>query len=123
VISLESFAFGRESVVEQSPQRWRIQRVQRAQIGADHSSLNNAIESALALIPPDGGGRHPGFIRWQNGRGKDPAAAAGSRPAGAWWCGRSIIVLLARPQVGDVAIRSFSSRPESVLPGTGVCLF
>src|SRR5258706_12490756 len=49
-------AFGREAVVEQSPQRGDFGGF-NAQVGADHSSLNKAIESALALIPPDGGGR------------------------------------------------------------------
>ena len=109
-------AFGREAVVEQSPQRGEFSGF-NAQVGADHSSLNNAIESALALIPPDGGGR---ILVLSDGKwtGKDPAAAA-ARAAG-----RGVAVdyrLLARPQVGDVAIQSFLT-PESVLPGQAFVL-
>jgi Mg-chelatase subunit ChlD len=103
-------AFGREAVVEQSPQRGEFGGF-NAQVGADHSSLNNAIESALALISPDSGGC---ILVLSDGKwtGKDPAAAA-ARAAG-----RGVAVdyrLLARPQVGDVAIQSFLT-PESVLP-------
>src|SRR5258708_9963586 len=49
-------AFGREAIVEQSPQRGEFSGF-NARVGADHSSLNDAIESALALIPADGGER------------------------------------------------------------------
>jgi Mg-chelatase subunit ChlD len=109
-------AFGREAVVEQSPQRGEFSGF-TAQVGPDHSSLNNAIESALSLIPPDGGGR---ILVLSDGKwtGKDPAAAA-ARAAG-----RGVAVdyrLLARPQVGDVAIQSFLA-PESVLPGEAFVL-
>jgi hypothetical protein len=103
-------AFGRDAVVEQSPQRGEFAGF-TAQVGADHSSVNNAIESALSLIPPDGGGR---ILVLSDGKwtGKDPAAAA-ARAAG-----RGVAVdfrLLARPQVGDVAIQSFLT-PQSVQP-------
>ncbi|MEJ0091556.1 MAG: hypothetical protein WDM80_17645 [Limisphaerales bacterium] len=107
--------FGQEAVVEQSPQRGEFSGF-NAQVGADHSSLNNAIESALSLIPPRWRRAHPGLSdgKWT---GKDPAAAA-ARAAG-----RGVAVdyrLLARPQVGDVAIQSFHSRnpcnPASVCP-------
>jgi hypothetical protein len=59
-----------------------------------------------SLIPPDGGGR---ILVLSDGKwtGKDPAAAA-ARAAG-----RGVAVdyrLLARPQVNDVAIQSFSRR-------------
>jgi Mg-chelatase subunit ChlD len=109
-------AFGREAVVEQSPQRAEFGGF-TAQVGADHSSLNDAIESALALIPPDGGGR---ILVLSDGKwtGKDPAAAA-ARAAG-----RGVSVdyrLLARPQVDDVAIQSFLT-PQSVLPGQAFVL-
>ena len=109
-------AFGRNAVVEQSPQRAEFGGF-TAQVGADHSSLNDAIESALALIPPDGGGR---ILVLSDGKwtGKNPAAAA-ARAAG-----RGVAVdyrLLARPQVSDVAIRSFIT-PQSVLPGQAFVL-
>jgi Mg-chelatase subunit ChlD len=109
-------AFGRQAVVEQSPQRGEFGGF-AAQVGADHSSLNDAIESALALIPPDGGGR---ILVLSDGKwtGKDPAAAA-ARAAG-----RGVAIdyrLLARPQAGDVAIQSFLT-PQSVLPGQAFAL-
>jgi Mg-chelatase subunit ChlD len=109
-------SFGREAVVEQSPQRGTFAGF-TARVGTDHSSLNDAIESALALIPPDGGGR---ILVLSDGKwtGRDPAAAA-ARAAG-----RGVAVdyrLLARPQVNDIAIQSFLT-PPSVLPGQGFVL-
>ena len=73
-------SFGREAVVEQSPQRTEFAGF-TAQVGPDHSSLNDDnIESALSLIPADGGGR---VLVLSDGKwtGKDPAAAA-ARAAG-----------------------------------------
>ena len=104
-------AFGRDAVVEQSPERGEFGGFE-AQIGPDHSSLNDGIDAALALIPPDGGGR---ILVVSDGKwtGKDPAAAA-ARAAG-----RDVAVdyrLLARPQINDTAIQSFST-PQSVQPG------
>jgi Mg-chelatase subunit ChlD len=109
-------AFGQQAVVEQSPQRVEFGGF-AAQVGADHSDLNSAIESALALIPPDGGGR---ILVLSDGKwtGKDPAAAA-ARAAG-----RGVSVdyrLLARPQINDTAIQSFLT-PQSVLPGQAFVL-
>ena len=109
-------AFGRDAVVEQSPQRGEFGGF-TAQVGADHSSLNGAIESALALIPSDGGGR---ILVVSDGKwtGKDPVAAA-ARAAG-----RGVAVdyrWLARPQVNDTAIQSFLT-PQSVLPGQAFVL-
>ena len=109
-------AFGREAVVEQSPQRAAFGGF-TAQVGADHSSLNEAIESALALIPPDAGGR---ILVLSDGKwtGKDPAAAA-ARAAG-----RGVAVdyrLTTRPQTMDTAIQSFLT-PQSVLPGQAFVL-
>src|SRR5271170_7617245 len=103
-------AFGQQAVVEQSPQRVEFSGF-TAQVGADHSDLNSAIESALALIPPDGGGR---ILVLSDGKwtGKDPAAAAARAAA------RGVPVdyrLLSRPQVNDVAIQSFLLS-QSVLP-------
>ena len=67
-------SFGREAMVEQSPQRSEFPGF-TAQVGPDHSSLNDAVESALSLIPADGGGR---ILVLSDGKwtGKDPAAAA-----------------------------------------------
>ena len=109
-------SFGREAIVEQSPQRGEFAGF-TAQVGADHSSVNDAIEAALGLIPADAGGR---ILILSDGKwtGKDPSAAA-ARAAG-----RGVAVdyrLLTRPQVGDVAIQSFLT-PESVLPGQGFVL-
>jgi Mg-chelatase subunit ChlD len=109
-------AFGQQAVVEQSPQRTEFGGF-TAQVGADHSSLNDAIESALSLIPPAGGGR---ILVLSDGKwtGKDPAAAA-ARAAG-----RGVAVdyrLLARPQINDTAIQSFLT-PQSVLPGQAFVL-
>jgi hypothetical protein len=69
------------------------------------------------VIPPDGGGR---ILVLSDGKwtGKDPSAAA-ARAAG-----RGVAVdyrLLARPQVGDVAIQSFLT-PQSVQPGQAFVL-
>ena len=109
-------AFGREAIVEQSPQRGEFGGF-AAQVGGDHSSLNDALESALALIPPDGGGR---ILVLSDGKwtDKDPAAAA-ARAAG-----RGVAIdyrLLARPQVNDLAIQIFLT-PESVLSGQAFVL-
>ncbi|HTI98093.1 MAG TPA: VWA domain-containing protein, partial [Dongiaceae bacterium] len=109
-------SFGRTAAVEQSPQRSDFDGF-TAQVGGDHSSLNAGIEAALALIPPDGGGR---ILVVSDGKwtGQDPAAAA-ARAAG-----RGVAVdyrLLARPQVGDVAIQSFLA-PPTVQPGQAFVL-
>jgi len=109
-------SFGAQSVVEQSPQRGEFGGFQ-AEVGTDHSSINDAIDAALALIPSDGGGR---ILVVSDGKwtGKDPAAAA-ARAAG-----RGVAVdyrLLTRPQIGDVAIQSFLT-PPSVLPGEAFTL-
>ena len=109
-------SFGRQAVVERSPQRGEFSGF-TAQVGPEHSSLNDALETALALIPADSGGR---ILVISDGKwtGKDPAAAA-ARAAG-----RGVAVdyrLLTRPQVHDVAIQSFLT-PESVLPGEAYVL-
>ncbi len=57
-------SFGREAVVEQSPQHGEFGGF-AGQVGMEHSSLNDAIESALALISPEAGGADFGFVRRQ----------------------------------------------------------
>ena len=49
-------SFGRQAIIEQSPQHGDFGGF-TAQVGAEHSDLNSALENALALIPSDGGGR------------------------------------------------------------------
>jgi hypothetical protein len=109
-------AFGRQAVVEQSPQRGEFPGF-TAQVGSEHSDLNSALDTALALVSSDGGGR---ILVLSDGKwtGKDPAIAA-ARAAG-----RGVPIdfrLLNRPQVNDVAIQSFHT-PESVLPGQAYVL-
>lgn len=109
-------SFGREAVVEQAPQRTEFAGFS-ADIGPDHSSLDSGIESALSLIPADGGGR---ILVLSDGKwtGRDPAAAA-ARAAG-----RGVAVdyrWITRPQVSDVAIQSFLT-PQSVQPGQAFVL-
>jgi Mg-chelatase subunit ChlD len=109
-------SFGRVAVVEQSPQRAEFPGF-TAQVGVDHSSLNDALDAALSLIPADGGGR---ILVVSDGKwtGKDPSAAA-ARAAG-----RGVAVdyrLLSRPQISDVAIQSFLT-PQSVQPGEAFVL-
>jgi Mg-chelatase subunit ChlD len=109
-------SFGRQAVVEQSPQHGEFSGF-KAQIGPEHSDLNSALDAALALIPPDGSGR---ILVVSDGKwtGRDPILA-GARAAG-----RGVPIdyrLLTRPQVSDVAIQSFAT-PESVLPGQAYVL-
>jgi Mg-chelatase subunit ChlD len=109
-------SFGRDAVVEQSPQHTEFGGF-TARVGSDHSSLNDAIESGLSLIPADGGGR---ILVLSDGKwtGKDPAAAS-ARAAG-----RGVAVdyrLITRPQVSDVAVQSFLA-PQSVQPGQAFVL-
>jgi Mg-chelatase subunit ChlD len=109
-------AFGRQAIVEQSPQNSEFGGF-TAQVGPEHSDLAGALETALSLIPPDAGGR---ILVLSDGKwtGKDPIAAA-ARAAG-----RGVPIdfrLLARPQVNDVAIQSFLT-PESVQPGQAYLL-
>ena len=104
-------SFGQQVAVEQPPQRGEFPGF-TAQVGADASNLADALDSALALIPPDAPGR---ILVVSDGKwtGRDPLAAA-ARAAG-----RGIAMdhrLLARPSVNDLAIQSFQT-PETVLPG------
>ena len=109
-------SFGRQAIVERPPQRGAFAGF-TAQVGPEHSDLNGALETALSLIPPDGGGR---ILVLSDGKwtAKDPAAAA-ARAAG-----RGVAIdyrLLARPSANDVAIQSFQT-PETALPGQAYVL-
>ena len=104
-------SFGQQTAVERPPQRGEFPGF-TAQVGADASNLADALDSALALIPPDAPGR---ILIVSDGKwtGRDPLAAA-ARAAG-----RGIAMdhrLLSRPGVNDLAIQSFNT-PETVLPG------
>ena len=104
-------SFGQQTAVERPPQRGEFPGF-TAQVGADASNLADALDSALALIPPDAPGR---ILIVSDGKwtGRDPLAAA-ARAAG-----RGIAMdhrLLSRPSVNDLAIQSFHT-PETVLPG------
>ena len=108
---LAVISFGQQTVVERPPQRGEFPGF-TAQVGADASNFADALDSALALIPPDAPGR---ILIVSDGKwtGRDPLAAA-ARAAG-----RGIAMdhrLLARPGVNDLAIQSFNT-PETVLPG------
>lgn len=109
-------SFGRQASVEQAPERGEFGGF-AADVGRDHSGLNDGVQAALELIPPDGGGR---ILVLSDGKwtGKDPAAAA-ARAAG-----RGVAVdyrLITRAQVDDTAIQSFLA-PQSVLPGEAFLL-
>ena len=108
--------FGREAIVERAPQRGGFSGF-TARVGREHSSLNDALELALGLIPSSEGGR---ILLLSDGKwtGNDPLAAA-ARAAG-----RSVAIdyrLQARPQVNDLALQSFQT-PPSALPGQGYVL-
>jgi Mg-chelatase subunit ChlD len=109
-------SFGREAMLERPPQRGEFAGF-TAQIGPEHSNLNDAIETALALIPADGAGR---VLVLSDGKwtGKDPDSAA-ARAAG-----REVAIdyrFLSRPQVNETAIQSFNV-PDTVLPGQAYLL-
>ena len=104
-------AFGRVAAVERPPQQGEFAGF-TAEVGADHSNLNEGLETALALLPPGAPGR---ILVLSDGKwtGRDPALAA-ARAAG-----RGVPLdfrALARPQVNDLAIAQFVT-PETVLPG------
>lgn len=104
-------AFGQKSLVERAPQAGEFGGF-TAQVGTDASSLGDAIESALALIPTETPGR---IIVVSDGKwtGRDPGTIA-ARAAG-----RGIPIdhrFISRPQVADLAIQELHA-PESVLPG------
>ncbi|GDY22503.1 VWA domain-containing protein [Verrucomicrobiota bacterium] len=109
-------SFGRQTAVERSPQQGEFAGF-TAQVGGDQSNLHDALESALALVPPGSPGR---VLVLSDGKwtGRDPATAA-ARAAG-----RGVAIdyrRLARAQAHDLAIQEFQA-PESVQPGQSYML-
>ena len=104
-------SFGQTAAVERPPQQGEFAGF-TADVGSDHSNLNEGLESALALIPPGSSGR---VLILSDGKwtGRDPGLAA-ARAAG-----RGVPLdfrVLARAQVNDLSIAQFLT-PETVLPG------
>jgi Mg-chelatase subunit ChlD len=109
-------SFGRQAVIERSPQQGEFGGF-TGQVGTDHSSLDDALEAALTLIPPEAGGR---ILVLSDGKwtGQDPISAA-ARAAG-----RNVAIdyrLLSRSSVDDLAVQSFLT-PKSALPGEAYVL-
>jgi Mg-chelatase subunit ChlD/uncharacterized membrane protein len=109
-------SFGRRAAVEQPPRAGEFGGF-TAQVGGDHSNLNEGLETALTLLPADS----PGCIlllsdgKWT---GSDPAAAAARASS------RGVAIdhrLIARPPANDLAIERWLA-PESVLPGQSYLL-
>lgn len=71
-------SFGQNSAIERSPQTGAFAGFTN-HIEADASNLNDAIEKALSLIPPDASGK---ILAISDGRwtGKDPVSGIGSSP-------------------------------------------
>lgn len=108
--------FARQAAVERPPQAGEFGGF-TAQVGSDHSNLNEALETALTLLPPDAPGR---ILVLSDGKwtGADPASTA-ARAAG-----RGVAIdhrLLARPPANDLAIERWLA-PETVLPGQSYLL-
>ncbi|MDX2030905.1 MAG: vWA domain-containing protein [Blastocatellia bacterium] len=113
---LAVIAFGETSAIERAPQTGAFAGF-TAEIGRDASSLGQAIEKALALIPPDAPGRI--FVlsdgRWT---GQDPAAVAARAAA------RGIAIdyrALQRSTANDLAIAELDA-PVTVMPGEAFML-
>ena len=109
-------SFGQQAVVECAPQSGGFPGFS-ADVNPDQSALADAIETALSLIPPNTSSR---ILILSDGKwtGRDPIPMAGRAAA------RSIPIdyrLIARPQVNDLAIHSFSA-PNEVQPGEGFLL-
>lgn len=103
-------AFGFEAMIERPPQRGEFPGFS-ANVGADASSLHNALMSALGLLSPNSPGR---ILILSDGHwtGQDPALAA-ARAAN-----RGIALdyrLMARPQAAEIWVHQFVA-PLSVGP-------
>ncbi|MDX2041016.1 MAG: VWA domain-containing protein [Acidobacteriota bacterium] len=109
-------SFGQNSAIERSPQTGAFAGFTN-QIQADASNLNDAVEKALSLIPPDAPGK---ILVISDGRwtGKDPASAA-ARAAS-----RGVAIdfrSLQRSVAGDLAIAQIDA-PVTVTPGEAFML-
>ena len=114
--NLAVVSFGRDTAVEQSPQRGKFTGFVNEVYG-DASDLNGAIERAMALIPQDAPGR---VLLLSDGRwtGKDPSGIAAQAAA------RGLPLdyrLMQRASTNDVAI-SHIDAPETVNPGESFML-
>ncbi len=106
-------AFGERAAVEQTPQRGRFGSFVH-DVGSDASELGQALDAAIALLPPETPGR---VLVLSDGlwTGVDPAAAAGRATL------RGIPIdfrLLERSGAGDLAVEDVEL-PREVSPGEG----
>lgn len=113
---LAVIAFGQNAAIERSPQTAAFAGFTN-RIEADASNLNEAIEKALSLIPPDAPGK---ILVISDGRwtGADPASAA-ARAAS-----RGVAIdfrSLQRSVTGDLAIAQIDA-PVTVTPGEAFML-
>lgn len=113
---LAVISFGQNSAIERSPQTGAFAGFTN-RIEADASNLNDAVEKALSLIPPDAPGK---VLVISDGRwtGKDPASAA-ARAAS-----RGVAIdyrSLQRSVAGDLAIAQIDA-PVTVTPGEAFML-
>jgi len=109
-------SFGQNSAIERSPQTGAFAGFTN-HIEADASNLNDAVEKALSLIPPNAPGK---IMVISDGRwtGKDPASAA-ARAAS-----RGVAIdfrSLQRSVAGDLAIAQIDA-PVTVTPGEAFML-
>ena len=114
--NLAVVSFGRDTAVEQSPQRGKFTGFVNEVYG-DASDLNGAIEKAMALIPQEAPGR---VLLLSDGRwtGKDPSEITAQAAA------RGLPLdyrLMQRASTNDVAI-SHIDAPETVNPGESFML-
>jgi Mg-chelatase subunit ChlD len=104
-------SFGQRAVVERAPQAGPFAGFTQ-QVGGDASNLEEALEMALSLIPPDANGR---VLVLSDGRwtGEEPsAAAARAATRGIGLDYRAV----QRPAANDLAIEQIDA-PVSVTPG------
>ena len=109
-------SFGGEALVEQSPQAGKFGGFV-GQVRPDGSDLARALETAVALIPPESPGR---VMVLSDGRwtGTDPAGVAGRAAS------RRIAVdyrLMERSTAGDLAIQQIDA-PSTISPGESFML-
>ena len=114
--NLAVVSFGRDTAVEQSPQRGKFTGFVN-EVYDDASDLNGAIEKAMALIPQEVPGR---VLLLSDGRwtGKDPLGIAAQAAA------RGLPLdyrLMQRASTNDIAI-SHIDAPETVNPGESFML-